>query len=364
MATQLPEQDYDLGPILPLIHEPPRQLDIARAKWWLSYIVVAALLASLDCFLSFWHPFPSRLPEQFSPAFLKLYVADAPTNRPVITVLGDSVLWGYKLAPEDTAIYRLQAHSASYSILNLSYEGGSTPNSEVMLRFVLSSHIKPQAVIVNLNVKEFNANDSAYRTLHPSLEAAAQSLLTNFDRRTLTTHLDDNISARIGYAVDRVWRFYRLRTDLREALFHTDDAATVMVNSVQHITGSAQQRDLEHRPTPDKFLGTYDLTPLDRTNVAFQYYEALVRNLCANHINAFVFLTPTNHVLLHDYIDAPEYDAILRTLLEAPHCRSVRLVNLDRAIPARYFIDNDHLNAQGQKILASKLQREIAGLLK
>ncbi|MDE2482449.1 MAG: hypothetical protein KGN02_09700, partial [bacterium] len=144
------------------------QHDIARARWWLAYPVALLLLAILDAFLGAWHPLPERLPDQFSPAYLHLVLRDAAKTPPATLVLGDSVLWGYKIAPQQTAVAALQQELPDAHLINLAYEGGSTPNSSVLLDEALASGIRVRGVVVNLNVKEFNANDSAYRTLHPS----------------------------------------------------------------------------------------------------------------------------------------------------------------------------------------------------
>ncbi len=329
--------------------------DIARARWWLAYPVAICLLALLDFALDFWHPFPARLPEQFSPAYLSLYLRDVPRGKPVVAFLGDSVLWGYKINQTDSAVADLQRDVPGAQMLNLSYEGGSIPNSEVMLRTLLHSGLRPAGIVLQINVKEFNQVDSAYRTLHPSLERAATDLLTPDDRRVLQMHAPTDLNAKLNRFVERIWRFYRFRSDLREQIFGTDDMAGALVNAAKRITGTAAAEELAHRPTTEKFLGTYDLAPIDRQNVGMEYYQQLMRELCAAKVPTLVFLTPTNHRLLHDYIDVPEYDENLRRLMAVPHCGAIRIVNLDRLIPSRMFLDNDHLDRDGQRILAARL---------
>ncbi len=338
--------------------------NIARARWWLAYPVALALLLILDAALGFWRPLPSRLPEQFSPAYLNLYVGDAPRNKPVIAFLGDSVLWGYKIPEADSAANVLQRRFPASRMLNMSYEGGSTPNSAVLLRYALHAGVPLAGAVINVNIKEFNHADSAYRTLHPSLERTAEAVLTPGDRRVLKMHPAVGLNPALNRFVERYWRFYRLRADLCEMIFGTDDMAGALVRSVQNITGTAAAQELAHRPTSDKFLGTYDLAPIDDTNVGMQYYRILLRELCAAKIPAIVFLTPTNHGLLHDYIDVPEYDANLHALMAVPHCPRVTVLNLDRAAPSATFIDNDHLNAAGQRILVARLSPYLRKMIR
>ena len=240
-------------------------------------------------------------------------------------------------------------------MLNLSYEGGSIPNSEVILRMALRSGLRPSGIVLQVNVKEFNQADSAYRTLHPSLERAAAGILTLEDRRLLQLHAPTDLNAKLNQVAENVWRLYRFRSDLREQIFGTDDMASALANLATRLTGTAAAEDLVHRPTPDKFLGAYDLAPIDRQNVGMQFYRSLLRELCAAKIPTLVFLTPTNHVLLHDYIDVKEYDENLGRLMAVPHCAHATIINLDRLEPSNMFLDNDHLNRKGQRVLATRL---------
>ncbi len=340
------------------------QRDISQARWWLAYPVALLLLFLADIALGFWHPEPGRLPEQFSAAYLKLYLSDVPRRKPVVAFLGDSVLWGYKIRQTDSAVAVLQQRIGGVQMLNLSYEGGSTPNSAVMFDYALRSGVHPKAVVVAVNIKEFNAADSAYRTLHPSLENASFDVLTADDRQALELHHPTDLNATLNRAIERIWRLYRLRADLREQFFGTDDMAGALVKATENLTGTAAARELGHRPTADKFLATYDLAPITQANVNMQYYLRLVRKLCKTKTPSVIFLTPTNHRLLHDYIDVPEYDANLSRLTSVPHCPGIAIVNLDRAVPARMFLDNDHLDPQGQQVLAARLLPFIRAALR
>lgn len=326
--------------------------DLVHARWWLAYPVALFLLFATDYALGFWRPQPVRLPEQFSPAFLALVLSDVPRSQPSILVAGDSVLWGYKIGDRQTAAWILQENHSQSHVLNLAYEGGSTPNSAVILTQVLASGIPLSGAIVNVNSKEFNEADSSYRTLHPSLERLAISHLQRQDRSLLDLHQPNDLNAALNAWVESVWRLYRLRTDIRQGLFGHDDMAGALVALVQRATGTQAAIDAAHQPTPDRFLGTYDLSPIGADNVGMIYYRRLISTLCSRHIAALIFLTPTNHRLLHDYIDSPEYDENLKRLTTVTHCATLHIANFDRAIPPKYFIDNDHLTPGGQQVLS------------
>lgn len=336
--------------------------DFVRARWWLSLPAALLCLAALDAALSFWRPFPSRLPEHFSPAYLSDYVDRIPRDAPIV-FLGDSVLWGYGLAPSDAIPAILQSRRGLHNVINLSYEGGSSANSYFMLRYLLQRGVEPQLIVLQVNSKESNPSDSAYNRLHPSLERLVRSLLSGGDRAVLQSSLSDDFGARLQRMAERFWRLYRYRTDVREALFDTDDAASALRDAVQKLTGSARLQALAHRPNADKFLGTYDIEPLSRDNVDFVYLRKLANLIERSGIPAVAFLTPTNHRLLHDYIDAPGYDARLLQITTTLKNHRIVVLNLDRAIPPRQFIDNDHLTAVGDRRLADILNVPMLGIM-
>ncbi len=107
---------------------------------------------------------------------------------------------------------------------------------------------------------------------------------------------------------------------------------------------------------PDLFEGTYDLAPLTAKNVGVAFLAKTADALRLAGIPAVAFMTPTNHALLHDYIDNRQYDAnetFLKRLLES---RGVPVVDLDRAVPTGEFLDNAHLTAAGQRRLTVLLR--------
>ncbi len=327
---------------------------IVRAKWWICIPVALAVLAIVDAAVLAWHPHPARLPEQFSSAYLERYIDDGRDARPVV-VLGDSVLWGYRLTAERTAASLLARAVAPVPVMNLSYEGGSSVNSYFMLRDVLARGVRPRLVVLGINSKETNPADSAYDRLQPALARSVEASIGTADARLLATPAPAGVAGVLGRAVERVWPLYRFRVDLREAFFGSDDASLAAKAAVAALTGSAALQAAAHRPTADKFLGTYDLAPLASKNVDAVYLRKLAALLASERIPTVAFLTPTNHRLLADYIDAPEYDAKLRALAAIPRARGIAVADFDRAIPAVDFFDNDHLTACGNERLAALL---------
>jgi hypothetical protein len=248
-------------------------------------------------------------------------------------------------------------------VLNLSYEGGSPANADVLLRYLIARGVKPACVVLDLNPKVFNPADSAYRTLHPALARATADALDADDRRLLALPPGRDLNGRIETVADRAWRLYRWRVDLRSALFGAPDATSALTAFLQNLTGVTERTRAAHVPTADRFLATYDLTPVDTANVAFHYLGRSAALLERERIPVVVFATPTNHTLLHEYIDDPAYERNVRYELSAFRSVSGRVLDLDRAMPGAMFIDNDHLTPAGSERLAGVLAPAIASVL-
>ena len=329
-----------------------------RAPWPLSIVVMLVLLIALDIVLrAFWSPHPTRLPEQFSAPFLERYVDAAKAKSPVL-ILGDSTLWGYHLDENEAAGADLGKLRPGTTFLNLSYEGGSIVNSYFALRLALARGVAPAAVIVNLNSKEFNPADSAYKRLQPSLERSVTTLLSDRDRSLLTTLATPTIADRLDAGVAGAWALYRYRVDLRVALFGFDDFTGLVTDRIHRLTGEQMRYDRAHKPTPDAFLGTYNLDPIDASNVELIYLRELRDELTRRHIPAIAFLTPTNHQLVSG-TDDPAYADNLHRIAAALQGPGIRVVDLDRFGAGAHFIDNDHLDAAGSKRLAERLATEL-----
>jgi len=323
-------------------------------------LVLFGLLAALDVAVAAWFPRFDRLSENFSSAYLEREVdalAKEPPNSAIV-VIGDSVLWGYKLAANQSVTAQLRR--SGLGTRNLSFEGGSPVNTYALLRLLMARGVRPRAVVFNVNQKEFSSSDSAYQKIHPSLDALAGGLLAPDERLQLLPTVDrGTIEARLDAWISAHWKFYALRPDIREALFGQVDAAHALDDAVQAASGAKLRVEMAHRPTPDRFEGTYDLSPLDERNVSVLFLRKIAALLKRERVPALGLLTPTNHVLLHEFIDVPQYGknlAYVRGVLERD---GVRVVDLDRSFAGPEFIDNDHLTAAGNQHLAEILEPEL-----
>lgn len=299
----------------------------------------------------------ARLTEDFSSAFLTSLIRERTFDGKTI-VLGDSVLWGYRLPARSIMSERLRAHGLP--TVNIAFEGGSMANVYASLVVLHALGASPKSVLFNVNIKEFNVADSAYNRLHPALEDLAWKYLSPAERADLKPSTrDQTTDTRIDHALSRFWALYGMRSDIRERLFGSPDAASAIVAVVGGVSGRTERDERAHRPTADRFMGTYDLAPLGATNVQVRFLRRTVRLLRMWRIPAVAVITPTNHSLLHDYIDAPEYDANLRYITDILE-PAVKVINLDRAFSSNEFIDNDHLTARANDRLAGVLAPLLA----
>ncbi len=325
----------------------------------LAIVVLVSLLAIADVVFAATFASQPRLSDNFSSAFVRLELARLRAEPRATIVLGDSVLWGSDVSAAESVPALLARRGIR--VANFAYQGGSPVNTYATLRTILASGVRPARVVFNVNQKTFNAADSAYSVVHPAIWELARPYFASDDARLVTTPDDaHSLDARLDRTIARYWQLYAMRADLRESLFGDVDAGHALDGLLERATGAGLRRRAAHRPTASDFEGTYDLTPLDGSNVSVHFLKRTIALLGAEHIPAIAILTPTNHSLLHPYVDAPEYAANLAYVRGLLARGGVRVVDADRAFGPEDFFDNDHLTAAASARLAARLARELA----
>ncbi len=322
-------------------------------------VVLLALLIGTDALVRAYFPRLDRLTDNFSAAYLDREVRALAPDREAVVFLGDSALWGYHVPPAAASVSLLR--QAGCRCRNLSFEGGSPANTYAVLRALFAAGAAPKAVVFNVNQKEFNPADSAYRTLHPSVDALARPLLAPDEIALLAAPDAPDFNGRIDRTIAAHWALYALRSDLREVVFDDVDAVHRLDRALKSASGATSRQDAAHRPTADRFEGTYDLTPLaaEPDNVSLVFLRKIADLLAARRVRAFAMLTPTNHALLHDYIDVPVYDENLRYVRALLERRGVTVLDYDRAFGAEQFLDNDHLTVRGNRTFAGLISAAL-----
>ena len=307
----------------------------------MSVVAVALALATAqNLALAAYFPHLERVVTDFSPTYLQRELSTLASSPAQTIFLGDSVVWGYRLPTDATAISRLT--SKGCACRNLAFKSGSPPNFYALARLFQASHVRPKAVVLEVNQKVFNSADSSYASLHPAIADLALPLLSPEDRALLTPQVPGNgIERNLDSMISRVWLPYAMRSDIRETFAGETDAAP------------------DKPMTADQFEGTYDLMPLTEKNVGVHFLVETVELFLRSGIPVIAFMTPTNHRLLHDYIDSPPYrsnGAYLRRVLQQ---HGVRVLDFDASFPTGEFLDEDHLTEMGQRHLASLLAENI-----
>lgn len=325
---------------------------------WVSAAVTLLLLVLTDLALGFWHAWPQRLPEHFSSAYLGRYAAQ-PAPGANLVVLGDSELWGYGVPAAESPVAQLALALPGAHVTNLAFEAQTPINADFILRYLLARGAHPRAVVLELNAEAFNETAAAYDTLAPDVaELALPALLEPFDRDKLdpAQQRPPTTADRLDRFVADHWLLYASRVDVHQALFGDADFATALQRRVSPLLQGG-------RPRPPAYAATYDLTPLDAGNVSFAYAEHALTLLERAHVPALVVLPPTNHALLHAYIDNPAYTANLARLARLATAHHAAVLDCDGLLGAGDFIDNTHVNPAGAARFALALSHPVARLL-
>ncbi|PZR59015.1 MAG: hypothetical protein DLM50_01930 [Candidatus Meridianibacter frigidus] len=320
--------------------------------------VTVMLLVLTDLGLHAWNLQPQRLPEHFSSSYLTRYVDQFKGQGNLLVVVGDSVLWGYGVPPQDSTVAVLRREFPNLAVLNLSYEAGSPINVDFLLRYLLARGLRPRAVLFDLNPISFNQTTSSYDTLNAALaRVCVPDLVSSFDRERLnagSSAATRDVSERTDRFLEQHWLLYGLRVDMHQALFGDVDASTALWGRINTSRASGGA---------PAYAQMYDLTPLGRQNVAYAYTEHSFAMLGAQHIPMLGFLTPTNHALVHTFVDVRAYDENLQRLQQLGHRYGVRILNFDRLLAQKNFIDNTHLTTAGNRRLAKALSPAIVRAL-
>jgi hypothetical protein len=306
----------------------------------IALVVILILVTAENVLVQLGFPRLARLTTDFSPAYLRRELRDIAGSPPQTIFFGDSVLWGYRVGADQTAVAILASRGCACR--NFAFKSGNSPNDYALARLFVASRIRPAAVVIEVNQAVLNEADREYQTLHPGIAVLAEPFLTPADRTSLTLPPERSLAvSRLENLISSLSSLYAMRSDIRETWL--DDAAQ-----------SPMQR-----LTPELFEGTYNLAPLTESNVGVRYLERTADVLHAAGIPTLAFLTPTNHALLHEYIDNTQYRSNAAYLKRLFQRRAIPMLDLDATFPTNEFIDNAHLTVAGQRRLAAVLSRAI-----
>jgi hypothetical protein len=318
----------------------------STARWFVlaicSLVALFAVIATValqNVLLYRYFPVLPRLTTDFSPTYLRRDLRHLASAPPRVVFLGDSVLWGYGITARQTAVTLLVSQGCS--CVNLGFKAANPPNYYVLARLFQIYGVRPKYVVIEVNQKVLNSADSYYRTLHPAVADLGAQTLSNQDARLLDAHSHRDGRASFLSALSRYSLLYAMRSDIRETWFGEEASAK------------------RGTPTADQLIGTYDLSPLDDRNVGVHFLIETLDALHAAGVPVLAFTTPTNHKLMRDYINVPEYRSNNAYLLRLIRAHFARALNLDAAFPADEFIDEAHLTSAGQRRLSVVIAKAL-----
>jgi hypothetical protein len=297
----------------------------------IAVLSAVATTALLDAAVATWFPRTSRLDTSFTPDDLRREISEIRNAKRGETLfLGDSLLWGFQVAPDQTAVAVLAKRGCACR--NLAYKHGSPPNYYALVRALQSAGVRPRALVVEVNRELFSSRTGGYRKLADSIGDVSAPYLTPEDRSALDIPRE-SARTRFDRALASVSLLYAKRVDIHIAVYG-DTIAPFSADLIRRL---------------------YDLPPLDERNLSVRYLEKTLDLLHGAGTPVVAFLAPINHAAIDAQIDPVTYRRNTAFLVRMLASHGAQVVNLDSAFPKDAFLDEQHLTPQAHVRLASIL---------
>ncbi|MCZ7585915.1 MAG: hypothetical protein M5R36_22750 [Deltaproteobacteria bacterium] len=338
-------------------------------------LVAAAFVLTDALFAGYVHRafrFPTfRFPAD-SKTFLDEYLTYLESDTATRTFfVGDSVIQGQHLADGETVPVQY-AGAANAPAVNLGLTAAKTPDF-----FFLTGRLpsRPGAtVIYNVNYKNFCAYDLSVPLRFRDLfdPALARTVAPDL-RDALNAPENDPASASV---VRRHWFLLRHRDWVNAALFgghprqqikgYVDQIAARGLGSAwRHLLQSKTETPATRKDWPARSVeilrSYYRAMPLNDTNAVFRMIGPTARLARDRQFQPVFFANPMNRALLDRFqaIDWALYgDNVLR-VRQAVETGGGVFFDYTNLLAPRHFVDNDHVTAEGARLLAGRLYRDI-----
>lgn len=180
---------------------------------------------------------------------------------------------------------------------------------------------------------------------------------------------------RIGKLVARYWDFYRYRQVVsRDMLALRENIENIAQRVQTPEQWQAKQRQQERLPMnwrekpelvpkgPKQNLASLNL---NKQNLQWQMYLAMLETWQQTGRPAVFYLTPANWELLEQKykINYPALRSDQAKLMDAARARGIVYLDYTRLVDSRWFTDEIHLQAEGNRQVAEKLAREMANYI-
>lgn len=294
----------------------------------LAVTTAIATIALLNVAVATYFPPTNRLGTSFSPEDVRREIAAIAGSPGQTVFFGDSLLWGFQIAPQETAVAVLASEGCACR--NLAYKHGSPPNYYALVRALQGYGARPRAVVIEVNRELFSRKTGGYRKVADSVADVSAPFLTADDRAALDIP-QATLRSKFDRLLGSISLLYAKRVDIHIAIYG-DTIAPFSADLIRRL---------------------YDLPALDDSNVSVRYLEKTLDLLHAAGTPVVAFLVPINHAAIDPHVDLSKYrrnSVYIERMLER---HGARVVDLDSSFSAGEFVDEQHLTPAGQRRLAS-----------
>jgi hypothetical protein len=295
---------------------------------------VLLIVALQNLAIAQFFPLQSRFAGNFSPTYLNRYLQRVAALGPQTMFMGDGLLAGFRLRPDQTAVALLSR--AGCACRNLAFSHGSPVGYYALALLMQARGVHPKMVVLEINQAEYNPSYYGYRRVPGAVGELAWPLLAPVDR-AVVEEPRLGLRRRFERALAPLTPLFAMRADLREAIFGAADPKPPPMSAVDRGR-------------------LYAVPPLDTKNVSVRYLGKTLDVLHGMGTPVTAFAAPVNHAAFGTALANATYranGAYLRRMLER---RGVRFLDLDGALGSADFEDEVHLNASGQRHLAALLE--------
>jgi hypothetical protein len=342
---------------------------------WL--IVAGALLAMIGFGPTAWERFETldigadyRMPYELgSDYWLYSRYCRSACGQSKVLVIGDSVVWGHYVPPNETLSHYLNEASGQERFANLGLDGTHPAALEGLLRYY-APRLRDKTVLLHFNplwmtsVKHDLQTDKEFRFNHSDLVSQFAVKIPCYKAP---------FSQRARIALRRTIPFSNWIVHMRTAYYESMDFQNWTLKHPDRCPLAAMTRGLPALAgAPEPTGGTWvekgakkqDLAwvPLD-TSLQWQFFRRALDLLHKQGNQVFVLVGPFNEHMLND-ADAAAYNAIKTQVADwleenkVPHF-------VPQALPAENYVDASHPIGKGYALLARQIldQPAFAALL-
>ncbi len=329
---------------------------------WL--IVAVALLAFLAVAPRVWnrieafHPTVDyRVPYELSNDYwLYQRYCRRVSEQNKILVIGDSVVWGHYVEPDQTLSHYLNELSRGDRFVNLGADGTHPAALQGLLRHY-GRDISGRTVLIQLNPLWMSSSKhdlqttKEFRFNHPELVPQFTPKIPCYKASR---------SARIRIALRREIPFANWISHMRAAYFQNLDLSTWTIEYPYDCPVTAMTRELpeprapERPPQAQKELRKQDMAWVDlERSLQWQFFRQAVRRLQERGNTVFVLVGPFNEHMLTDQNRAV-YSKLKDDIGAWMQANNVSHL-IPTALPAECYVDASHPPAEGYALLARTL---------